>query len=70
MDITNFRNLKLAQKIGLGSVIPLILFVIVGTVTVFSLRSLDEISGWVDHLTKWLPRQSRSRPLRWIWKPA
>ncbi len=43
------RNIPLGMKIGLGSVGPLVLVVLLGSVTTLSIRSLSETRAWVEH---------------------
>jgi len=44
-----FSNLKTKPKILLGICSPMILLLILGGVSVYSIRSIVETNGWVEH---------------------
>jgi methyl-accepting chemotaxis protein len=48
-SLFNFNRLQLSTKMMIGTAVPLILIVILATVSFFSIRSLEQSNQWVDH---------------------
>ncbi len=45
----NLKNLGLGKKIMLGVCCPLVLLVILGSVSIFNIKSIVKTNGWVEH---------------------
>ena len=49
MNIFSFVTKTVGRKISLGYVIAVVLTVIIGAISYFSIKSLNQTAEWVDH---------------------